>query len=119
MRTTITLRASASYGNGGKQYVVGTKGGKRRESAEYETDEPGLYVRCDIDRKGNKDETYCVVERKPDGSLVCDECDKAQAMSVAKLMDSGMTFPEACVAEFGDGSAYYVAPAPVVEFTDQ
>lgn len=114
MQRTITLTASASYGFGGKQYIahvtgrdakftfarefVGTKSGKRRESAEYQTDEPGLYVTCDIDRKGNKDETYWVVEKRSDGSLDNATCTRGEAMLLARLLDEGRDFAEA-VAE--------------------
>lgn len=117
MSSTITLRAEASYGFGGKQYIariigrdpkftfnrefVGTKGGKRREVCEYMTDEPGLYVTCDINRKGGKDETYYLVEtyyligeNGPD-NLKKSLCAKESAMKIAKLMDSGKSFQEA------------------------
>jgi len=109
MPSTITLRATAKYGFGGKQYIaritgrdpkftfarefVGTKGGKRKEDSEYMIDEPGLYVTCDIDRKGNKDETYLIIEQDGD-NLKETICDKESAMKIAKLMDK-MSFQEA------------------------
>jgi len=106
MAATITFSATAKYGYGGKQYIarirgrdqkftfsrefVGTKGGKRREDAEHITDECGLYVECDIDRKGNKDETYSYVlpARSGDG-LVKQTIDKEDAMAVARELDAG------------------------------
>ena len=108
---TVTLTASAKYGYGGKQYIaritgrdskftfarefVGSKSGKRREEAEYQTDEPGLYVTCDIDRKGSKDETYHVVEQDG-GGVKSATCTREEAMRLAKLLDQGMAFAAAC-----------------------
>jgi len=125
MQKTVTLHASARFGFGGKQYIaritgrdpkftfardfVGQKSGKRREDAEYMTDEPGLYMTCDIDRKGNKDETYWVVERQDDGGLIYDSVCKEDAMALAKAMET-MEFPAACVEVFGKNSAYWTAP---------
>lgn len=121
---TVTLTATAKFGYGGKEYIaritgrdpkftfarefVGSKGGKRREYAEYMTDEPGLYVTCDIDRKGGKDETYHLIETVPgtDGDLTTATIGKEDAMRVAKLLDAGRAFEEA-VAE--------VFPPPTVE----
>src|ERR1700688_2126973 len=93
----IHLSSSARYGYGGKQYIaritgrdakftfsrefVGQKSGKRRESASYDTDEPGLYITCDIDRKGNKCETYCLIE-EIDGELVENTVTKEEAMKI-------------------------------------
>lgn len=114
MQTTVTLTAEACYGYGGKQYIaritgrdskytfarkfVGTKGGKRRESSEYQTDEPGLYVCCDIDRKGNKEETYYILRERKDG-FSSRTCTREQAMQLAKLMDS-MSFDAARLIVF-------------------
>lgn len=111
---TVTLTASARYGYGGKQYIaritgrdskftfarefVGRKEGKRRESATHTTDEPGLYVTCDLDSKGRKDETYWVVERDQDGDLDKTTCGLEDAMRLARLLDEGETFEQA-VAE--------------------
>lgn len=108
---TVTLTASARYGYGGKQYIaritgrdskftfarefVGAKSGKRREDAEYMTDEPGLYMTCDIDSKGRKDETYYVVEVEAGGGLKKLTCDKEKAMLVARLLDDGLSYAEA------------------------
>lgn len=123
MQKVIHLTASASYGNGGKQYIaritgrdskftfarefIGRKCGKRNESAEADVDDAGLYVTCDIDRKGNKGETYVIVEEK-DGGLVKDNVDKDDAMTLAKLMDS-VSFREASLKVFGENSAYWTA----------
>lgn len=105
MQTTVILNATAKYGFGGKQYIaritgrdakftfardfVGTKTGKRREDAEYETDEPGLYVTCDIDRRGDKDETYYVVHEFPEFGIASIRIDRTRAMGLAKRMDAG------------------------------
>ena len=111
MSATVTLTASARYGYGGKQYIaritgrdskfifarefVGQKGGKRRESSEYMTDEPGMYMTCDIDSKGRKDETFFVVYIGDDGKLKMSSTSKERAMKLAKMMDEGTTFKEA------------------------
>ncbi len=110
MPRTITLTASAKYGYGGKQYIalitgrdktyqfarefVGTKGGKRKEDSEYMTDEPGLYLTCDIDRKGGKGETFHVIEQAGE-ELVLTTCTKEEAMRLAKLLDGGTSFADA------------------------
>lgn len=101
---TITLSASAAYGFGGKQYIaritgrdakftfardfIGRKGGKRGESAEATVDEPGLYVTCDVDRKGNKDDTYCLVWRAPNGDMYSTPESLEEAMAIAKRLDA-------------------------------
>lgn len=124
MQKVIHLTASASYGNGGKQYIaritgrdakftfarefIGRKGGKRGESSEADVDDAGLYITCDIDRKGNKDETYVVIEEK-DGGLVKENTKKEDAMTLAKLLDS-VSFREASLKVFGESSAYWAPP---------
>lgn len=105
MQTTVSLSATASYGFGGKQYIaritgrdakftfarefVGRKGGTRNESAEYDTDEPGLYMSCDIDKRGNKNETYYIVYDLPGYGLTSVYPTKTDMMSLAKRLDSG------------------------------
>ena len=101
----ITLRATASYGNGGKQFIarvtgrnlkytferqfVGRKGGKRNEDCEADLDEPGLYEVRNIDRKGNVDDTY-VVLGEHDGSLrKSTAVHKEEALKIAKALGSG------------------------------
>lgn len=111
MFKTVTLTASARYGYGGKQYIaritgrdskftfnrefVGQKGGKRRESSEFMTDEPGLYMTCDLDSKGRKEETYYILRERNNEGFCSRTCSKEQAMEIAKLMDKGMGFEEA------------------------
>lgn len=125
MQKTVTLTASACYGHGGKQYIaritgrnskftfarefVGRKEGKRRESSTYMTDEPGLYLTCDLDSKGRKDETYYVVERRADGGLDHLTCDKEDAMELARRLDDGETFEEAVAAIWPPKSAEQLA----------
>lgn len=136
MPATILLRASARYGYGGKQYIariigrdpkytfdrqfVGSKNGKRRESADYRTDEPGLYVTCDIDRKGAKDETYRLVESDGKDGLTESICSKEEAMKIAKLLDAGKSFPEAVATTFPPEPKPEPAPeaVPAVEQFD-
>ena len=124
MARTITLQASAKFGFGGKQYIaritgrndkftfdrsfVGTKSGKRRDCSEYMTDEPGLYVTCDIDSKGRKEETYLVIEEESPGNLVENTCTKEEAMKLAKLLDNGKKFADAVVE-------IWPAPSPADE----
>ena len=108
---TITLTASARYGYGGKQYIaritgrdskftfarefVGTKSGKRRDHSEYQTDEPGLYVTCDLDSKGRKDETYWLIEDDGQDGVKSSTCDREEAMQLAKMLDAGTSFADA------------------------
>lgn len=100
----LTLKAEANYGYGGKQYIarilgrdskftfrrefVGTKSGKRREYASFDTDEPGLYITCDITRKGDKDETYYALVHYR-GNLRRGELTKEEAMKIARGLDAG------------------------------
>lgn len=77
MVSAVILYASAGYGYGGKQYIarivgrdpkftfartfIGKKVGKRAEQAEATVDEPGLFERRDIDKKGRDDDSYLFV----------------------------------------------------------
>jgi hypothetical protein len=104
MHRTVTLVAEAKYGSEGKQYIaritgrhpkftfarefVGQKTGKRRDFAEYMTDEPGLYMTCDIDKKGNKDETFWIVYDLPGSGLLKAATTKEIAMMLAKRIGS-------------------------------
>lgn len=130
--STISLTASAKYGYGGKQYIaqitgrapkvtfarafVGTKYGKRKEDSSFDTDEPGLFELCDIDRKGNKAQRYRLVLPAPGAAaqeavagdaeeegrvdegaalregasrLVLVRASKEEAMAIAKRLDKG------------------------------
>lgn len=107
MQRTVTLTASARYGYGGKQYIakiigrdpkftfqrdfVGRKGGKRNEDAEHQTDEPGLYVTCDIDRKGGRDETYVVVYDLPGFGITTCNVSREDAMELARDLPTDWT----------------------------
>jgi hypothetical protein len=101
----ITFSASASYGNGGKQFVaritgrdkkftfrrefIGRKGGKRNESAEALVDDPGLYEVRDIDNKGRPDDSYFVV-LEADGELRKSIALSAEyVMPIARRLDAG------------------------------
>ena len=97
--STLNLSASGSYGNA-KQYVaritgrdskftfsrefIGRKSGKRGESTEATVDEPGLYMTCDVDRKGGKDETFILFDGERDEQVTLE-----QAMEIAKRMQAG------------------------------
>jgi hypothetical protein len=113
MASTITLSASAAYGYSGKQYIaritgrdskftffrefIGRKGGKRGDISEATVDDAGLYMTCDIDNKGRKDETFWVVEEK-DGGIVKECCATEEAMKLAKMLDNCQTFEAAVLA---------------------
>ena len=100
----VTLRADAKFGYGGKQYIcritgrnssytferefVGRKEGKRGEDSVFETDEPGLYLCCDIDRKGNKEERFRVVLIDAGVPKIV-YADKDEAMQIARAFDDG------------------------------
>lgn len=99
----IKFSASASYGNGGKQFIarivgrhktftfqrefIGKKGGKRNEDCSADVDEPGLYETRDIDRKGKDDDTQYLVIETPAG-LVKWSVSKDDAMKIAKELDN-------------------------------
>jgi hypothetical protein len=129
--TTIKLKADARYGYQGKQYIaritgrdpkmtfarefVGQKGGKRGDVTEYLTDEVGLYVTCDIDSKGRKDETYILIESTGKGEDLTDStCEKDQAMRVAKYMDEGSTFEQAVLKVFPPAEPVEIDPTPTI-----
>lgn len=100
--TTITLRADAKYGYGGRQYIaqitgrapkvtfarqfVGIRYGKRNEETEHITDEVGLYELCNIDRKGNKDQRYRLVLSAPAAAehrSVAEDAEEEERVDVA------------------------------------
>ena len=115
MEKTIKLTASARYGYGGKQYIarivgrdpkftfarefVGRKSGKRRDYSEHITDEPGLYITCDLDSKGRKEETFFLLE-EIEGGLEKYTVNREQAMGLARLFDSGSTLQQAVNSVF-------------------
>jgi hypothetical protein len=101
---TITFRASAKFGFGGKQYIaritgrdakftfersfIDRKEGKRREDSTAIVDEPGLYMCVDVDKHG-KDETFTLVWRGPDDELYTIHESTEEAMLIAKRLDAG------------------------------
>lgn len=99
----LHLSAEAAYGFGGKQWIakikgrapgaaqferefVGRKGGKRGEASAATVDEPGIYETCDIDRKGNKDYSYCYFDGE---NRTFNWFDRDWALEAAKALDSG------------------------------
>ncbi len=98
--TIVTFSASAASGYGGKQYIarvtgrdpeltfsrefIGRKYGRRGAESEATVDDPGLYMTCDIDRKGNEDETFYVVYEEPKWGLYYHYITKDSAMQLAK-----------------------------------
>lgn len=105
MQSTIQLTANAAYGHGGEQYIaritgrdskftfarefVGRKSGKRGDHAEYDTDEPGLYLECDVDKNGDKDETYYLVYSLEGVGLTTIRPTKEEMMDLARRLDAG------------------------------
>jgi len=100
MATTQTLCASGAWGYEGKQYIaritgraakvtfcrefVGTKDGKRSQYTEYTTDEPGLYERQSVSKKG-KDRHYVALLEHGAHLRSC-SLTLTQAMSIAKRL---------------------------------
>ena len=140
MSTVVTLTASAAYGFGGKQYIaritgrdakftfsrefVGRNSGKRNQTRSFDLDESdrGLYIVCDIDRKGDKDETYYLCRQRPGDGFDKGVVSKERAMAFAKLLDL-MSFDAAVEQMFP--VAPPVAPpvaaesVKILEFVDQ
>ncbi|MCC6416781.1 MAG: hypothetical protein IT429_00870 [Gemmataceae bacterium] len=106
----ITLRASAAYGYGRKQYIARVTGRdpkwglklefcgridgdrKRQESSSWEGDEPGIYVTRDVDRKGRADDTYRIIlpcPTNPDRAVCSTPVDKEDIMKIARRLDAG------------------------------
>jgi len=97
------LRASAAYGYEGKQYLaritgrdpkftfrrefIGRKSGKRGETTEADVDTPGLYLECDVDKKGKEESFRLVFEHE--GELRALYMKKENAMIVARRIDDG------------------------------
>jgi hypothetical protein len=104
MKTTTTLTAEAEFGFGGKQYIaritgrdpkftfarefVGRKSGKRGETTTHETDEPGLYMTVDVDKRG-KDETFYIVYDCPGVGILKTPVDRIDMMGFARRLDDG------------------------------
>jgi hypothetical protein len=99
---SITLTASASYGNGGKQFIaritgphpkfhferefIGSKGGKRDEYSSAEVDEPGLYQARSIDKKGGSEDDFIIVWMDGD-DIKKDSISESEARKLAKKAD--------------------------------
>lgn len=97
---TITLRADARYGFGGKQYVaritgrdakftfqrefLGRKEGKRGERTEVLVDDPGLYEARDIDSKGRTDDRYIIFDGEHEVTI-----SREDAMALARQIGEG------------------------------
>jgi len=116
----IYLSSSASYGNGGKQYIaritgrnskfnferefIGRKGGKRNESCEADVDTPGLYECRSIDNKGRPDDSWSLVWEL-DGKFIELGVTKEDAMKIAKEMDAGRPIEQLVAVTPGDTDA--------------
>lgn len=108
----ISLAASASFGNGGKQFIarivgrhpkftferefIGRKGGKRNESSEAMVDDPGLYQVRDIGRKGNADDSYFVIDLLGDVVVKSLPLGQEEAMKIAKRLGDGESIGHIC-----------------------
>lgn len=119
---TVTFVADAANGRSG-QYIaritgrdqkyqfqrefVGRKGGRRNESSEHETDEPGLYECCDATKRGKDSRFYAAVE--VGGVLRAFRLDKAEALAVAKALDAGVAIGDIVVGHAADADAAAVA----------
>jgi hypothetical protein len=116
----ITLTAK-SEGTQGGQYVarlvgrhktytferefVGRKMGNRHERTEADLDTPGLYEVCDIDRRGKSQRYVFILDV---GHRLAEfDCEKREAMKVAKSLDDGMAFTQ-LVRATEDGTGYEV-----------
>jgi hypothetical protein len=89
---------------------VGRRSGKRMETTEYSTDEPGLYEDCDIDRKGSKQVGYLIVTHTPSGEVVKMRSDLEDAMRIGKRFDEGESIDKIIdlVAKEGGGWTYEI-----------
>jgi hypothetical protein len=101
--TTIELTAEAGWNYEGQQHIaritgrhprltfarefIGRRFGKRNEATTARIDDPGLYVCRNVDRKGNKGDTFCLVFRVGDELLKLPE-DEDEAMAIAKRLDA-------------------------------
>lgn len=117
----IILKAEARWGQTG-QYIariigrdpkmtfrrvfLGRKDGSGRGSTA-EVDEPGLYVEVDIDKKGNKEESYLAILPnkgldfdklkyfgRKDDSLIAKSIRKDEAMKIAKSLEDGFNIED-------------------------
>lgn len=118
----ITLSASSDYGLSG-QYIaritgrntkytferefIGRKCGKRNEMTEADVDDPGLYECCDIGRKKGKESRFVLVLEVED-ELYKFTCDKSDAMTIAKELDSGRELDEIVIGRLADQEAVEV-----------
>ena len=118
----ITITAKADFGMSG-QYVaringrdskytfnrefLGRKSGKRNETTEADTDEEGLYERCDVTKRG-KDSSFLII-LTINGDLYAFKSDKEDAMKIAKEMDSGRKLAEIVSGKLSDEEAKILA----------
>lgn len=84
--------------------VVVSKGGRNRTDGEADIDTPGLYEIRSVDRKDRQSERYVLIIEDADGDLVEWDCEKADAMKIAKAMDAGRPFAEIVVCDTDEWS---------------
>lgn len=113
----ITLNATAAYGRSG-QYVAeitgrhskfnftrdfrGKKSGKNGTVTSYSTDQPGLYMACDINKHGSKDENFFLVGFFGE-TLVSVPLREESAMEIATGIDSGRPTTSIVITQKEDG----------------
>lgn len=103
---TIDLTASAAFGKSG-HYVaritgrdskftfardfVGRNEGKRGETRRFTTDAEGMFITCDIDRRGGRDEEFWLLVVHPVRNvLVKTVLSREEAMTFATQLDKGV-----------------------------
>lgn len=116
----ITLVAQSAHSHGG-QYIarlvgrhtrytferefVGRKSGKRHERSEADLDSPGLYEVCDVNRAGKNHRYVFILD--VGHALVAFDCQRAEAMRVARSLDEGLAFTQVVRAN-AKGESYEV-----------
>lgn len=115
MAETISLFAESKWGCSG-QYIarlvgrdpkvqfsrqfVGRKSGKRLERSEFETDEPGFFEICDVDKRGKSKEFRLILPWR-DG-LKSIRTDMADALKICKRLDAGEKLTDVVALELGE-----------------
>jgi hypothetical protein len=119
----ITISSqSKSYGNT-KNYVARLTGrhssmtfAREFMGKEALIDEAGLFEECDIDKRGNKDQTYVLVLPLPEPvggeDLRRFSADKEDAMKIARRLDEGETLDQIVVAVPRENREQYLAENP-------
>lgn len=95
---------------------IGKKEGRGDFTCAY-VDEPGLYMECDIDKKGRKDETYYVVLSRTadtpalsptaDPDLLQIKISESDAVAVAKRIEGGEALEQIVGVTKADGKYRY------------